>query len=137
MRAGRWRQKLLSLGAEFGTGASEAEVRALSQQLRFTIEPQFAAFLQDVGWVELGDLTIAGAGPDVPEEVRLATIAADAWREGAPEEYLAFADDGGDIFFIHRDEGAIYIEGDEFLPVARSFNDWLDETLADFEDGDE
>jgi hypothetical protein len=130
------RARLEDLDAALGGGASEAEISAAQEALGVELPADFKNFLAEVGWVEVGDLSIAGLGQGVPEDLDLVPIARAAWEAKIPGDLLPVADDGGgDFLFLELAGGRmVYLANSVREELAPSFSVWLEEELAGFEE---
>lgn len=136
MASSAWRARLEELGAELGAGASAEELTKAEAALGQRLPAEYRSFLVEVGWAEIGALSIAGLGRGVPEDLDLLRAARAAWDQGEiPRELLPLADDGGgDFLFLELASGAVvYLSNGVREPLAPSFTLWLEEELAGFE----
>jgi hypothetical protein len=134
-----WKSRLAELGADLGRGASPAELQAAETALGLAFPAEFRDFLAEVGWADLGEFSLAGLGEDIPEDLHLVSVTESARQEGISREFLPIADDHGEFFFLHAENGSVYLaaEGGVLRPVVPSFLAWLEEVLLDLDAEDE
>ncbi len=133
-------QALLSAVAEFGHGASHAEIERAQAELGVAFPPCYVSFLREFGWARVGRLQVYGLGAGVPASLDLLRNArAGRGRQwpGTPSHLLpVMSDDHGNRYFL--DTGEVYeghcpvvlldrsADGDEQpTHVADDFGEWL------------
>ncbi len=88
-----------------GKGAEPSEIDDLLHKFPF-LPDDFAWYLRDYGWIELGAFEIYGLGPDVPAHLDLLLRSERQWAgmEGwlLPRDCLGFLESGGEWIYAIR-----------------------------------